>query len=109
MLKSGIGRWVALCVALAPFMAGCSHDRRTTEQKIDEHMQAARAAIEEEVFRIHKVETAIEPRFQEHFINANAIPHATDTFPELAKVLTLPDVAFNTGGSDGSGRRRRRG
>lgn len=49
MLKSGIGRWVALCVALAPFMAGCSHDRRTTEQKIDEHMQAARAAIEEHV------------------------------------------------------------
>ena len=43
------------------------------------------------VRRIHKVETAIEPRFQEHFVAANAIPHATAAFPELAKVVTLPD------------------
>ena len=58
--------------------------------------------------RIHKVETAIEPRFQEHFVAANAIPHATAPFVELGKVVSLPDVAFNTGGGDG-GRRRRRG
>ncbi|MFN0115319.1 MAG: ASKHA domain-containing protein [Paracoccaceae bacterium] len=73
---------------------------------------AARAAIEAEVGRIHKVETAIEPRFQEHFVAANAIPHATAPFPELAKVVTLPDVSFNTGGGGGGadgGRRRRRG
>ena len=71
---------------------------------------ASRAAIEEEVTRIHKVETAIEPRFQEHFVAANAIPHASDPFPELGRIVTLPDVAFNTaaGGGDG-GRRRRRG
>ncbi|MCV2864223.1 ASKHA domain-containing protein [Albidovulum sediminicola] len=72
----------------------------------------ARAAIEAEVKRIHKVETAIEPRFQEHFVAANAIPHATDGFPELSKVVSLPDVSFNTGGSGGGadgGRRRRRG
>ncbi len=69
---------------------------------------AARAAIEDEVKRIHKVETAIEPRFQEHFVAANAIPHATAPFPELAKIVTLPDVAFNTAGAEG-GRRRRRG
>jgi uncharacterized 2Fe-2S/4Fe-4S cluster protein (DUF4445 family) len=68
----------------------------------------ARTAIEAEVKRIHKVETAIEPRFQEHFVAANAIPHATAPFPELAKIMTLPDVAFNAGGGDG-GRRRRRG
>ncbi len=70
---------------------------------------AARAAIEAGVRRIHKVETAIEPRFQEHFVAANAIPHATAPFPELAKIVTLPDVAFNTGGGGDSGRRRRRG
>ncbi|MGB7268697.1 MAG: ASKHA domain-containing protein, partial [Albidovulum sp.] len=72
---------------------------------------AARAAIEAEVKRIHKVETAIEPRFQEHFVAASAIPHATAAFPELSKVLTLPDVSFNTSGSAGGegGRRRRRG
>lgn len=69
---------------------------------------AARAAIEAEVKRIHKVETAIEPRFQEHFVAANAIPHATAPFPELAKIVTLPVVSFNTGGGDGDGGRRRR-
>jgi uncharacterized 2Fe-2S/4Fe-4S cluster protein (DUF4445 family) len=70
---------------------------------------AARDGIEATVHHIHKVETAIEPRFQEHFVNANAIPHAVDPFPELHKVVTLPDVSFNTGGSGGGeGRRRRR-
>ncbi len=72
--------------------------------------KSARAAIEHTVQRIHKVETAIEPRFQEHFVNANAIPHATDPFPELGKIVSLPDVSFNTGGggsSDATRRRRR--
>lgn len=68
----------------------------------------ARAAIEATVRRIHKVETAIEPRFQEHFVNASALPHAVDTFPELSKVVTLPQVSFNTGGGE-TPRRRRRG
>ncbi|WP_375552578.1 ASKHA domain-containing protein [Rhodophyticola porphyridii] len=71
--------------------------------------RAARTQIEQTVGRIHKVETAVEPRFQEHFVAANAIPHATDPFPELAKVTTLPAVAFGaSGGSDGGRRRRRR-
>ena len=68
---------------------------------------AARARIEELVGRITKVETAIEPRFQEHFVAANAIPHAVDPFPELRKVAALPEVAFNAG-AEGGGRRRRR-
>lgn len=67
---------------------------------------AARAQIEETVGHIHKVETAIAPRFQEHFVNANALPHATDPFPELHKIVTLPEVSFNA--SAGEGRRRRR-
>ncbi|MCE2749427.1 MAG: ASKHA domain-containing protein [Rhodobacter sp.] len=70
--------------------------------------KSSRAAIEHTVHQIHKVETAIEPRFQEHFVNANAIPHATDPFPELGRVVSLPDVSFNTGGSGETGRRRRR-
>ena len=69
---------------------------------------SARARIEEEVKRIEKVETAIEPRFQEHFVAANAIPHATAPFAELAKVVTLPKPEFNTGPSGDAGRRRRR-
>jgi uncharacterized 2Fe-2S/4Fe-4S cluster protein (DUF4445 family) len=68
---------------------------------------AARDRIEAVVHEIHKVETAIEPRFQEHFVNANAIPHATDPFPNLNGIVTLPEVSFNTQGGDG-GRRRRR-
>ncbi len=71
---------------------------------------AARREIERVVGEITKVETAIEPRFQEHFVAANAIPHKTDPFPELRKIVTLPVVAFNTGGDGGAegGRRRRR-
>lgn len=70
----------------------------------------ARAEIEKLVRDITKIETAVEPKFQEHFVAANAIPHASDPFPELSQVLTLPDVNFNTGGGDGAegGRRRRR-
>ncbi|MBF9036360.1 DUF4445 domain-containing protein [Rhodobacterales bacterium HKCCE2091] len=73
--------------------------------------RAARTRIEETVRHIHKVETAIEPRFQEHFVAANAIPHASDPFPELSSVVTLPDVHFgaSSGGEDGGRRRRRRG
>jgi len=71
----------------------------------------ARADIEQMVSRIHKVETAIEPKFQEHFVAANAIPHKTDTFPELAKITSLPNPNFNagSGGGDEGRRRRRRG
>ena len=69
----------------------------------------ARADIERIVRQIVKVETAIEPKFQEHFVAANAIPHKTDAFPELSKVVELPAVAFNTGSDhSGGGRRRRR-
>jgi len=69
---------------------------------------AARAEIERLVRRITKVETAIEPRFQEHFVAANAIPHKTAPFPELAQVVPLPQVVFNTGGAEREGGRRRR-
>lgn len=72
----------------------------------------ARGEIEETVRRIHKVETAIEPRFQEHFVNASAIPNAVEPFPILSSIVTLPTETFNTGGGEGEGRggrRRRRG
>lgn len=69
----------------------------------------ARSEIERVVREITKVETAIEPKFQDHFVAANAIPHKTDPFPELSQVVTLPSPSFNAGGGEeGSGRRRRR-
>ena len=71
---------------------------------------AQRAVIERIVRQIEKIETAIEPRFQEHFVNASAIPNSDDPFATLKSVLPLPDVNFNTGGGDSAsgGRRRRR-
>jgi uncharacterized 2Fe-2S/4Fe-4S cluster protein (DUF4445 family) len=70
---------------------------------------AARVEIEKVVGEITKIETAIAPKFQEHFVAANAIPHKTDPFPELAKIIQLPNPSFNAGGrEDGEGGRRRR-
>ena len=68
---------------------------------------AARTEIEQTVRAIHKVETAIEPRFQEHFVAANALPHATAPFPNLRSVTRLPDVRFTSGGGDPNRVRRR--
>ena len=44
----------------------------------------SRGLIEALVRRIDKVETAIEPRFQHHFVEAMAIPHKTPV-PEPAQ------------------------
>ncbi len=69
----------------------------------------ARIEIEKTVHNIHKIETAIEPRFQEHFVNASNIPNAVEPFPILNSIVTLPAVNHNQGGGDdGGGRRRRR-
>lgn len=68
---------------------------------------AARAQIETNVRNITKVETAIAPKFQDHFVAANAIPHASDPFPNLLATLTLPDVTFGAQGGENRRRRRR--
>jgi uncharacterized 2Fe-2S/4Fe-4S cluster protein (DUF4445 family) len=68
----------------------------------------ARAEIEATVRKIVKVETAVEPRFQEHFVNASAIPNAVEPFPILESIVSLPKVSFNSGEERGGGRRRRR-
>ena len=67
----------------------------------------ARSLIEETVRAIHKVETAIEPRFQEHFVNASNIPNSVEPFPILRSIVDLPDATFNQGDSGDGGRRRR--
>ncbi len=66
----------------------------------------ARREIEALVRRIEKIETAIEPRFQEHFVAAMAIPHKTAPSPELAKTITLP--APKRSSTTGEARSRRR-
>ena len=68
----------------------------------------ARATIEDLVRRVEKIETAIEPRFQAHFIEAMAIPHKTAGYPELRKVVTLPAAKESAAQGATRGRRGRR-
>jgi uncharacterized 2Fe-2S/4Fe-4S cluster protein (DUF4445 family) len=68
--------------------------------------RAARVEIERVVREVEKVETAVEPRFQEHFVEALAIPHRTQPYPRLAEVVSLP--ARRADGGVGPARRRRR-
>jgi len=51
---------------------------------------ASRREIEATVRRVEKIETAVEPRFQAHFVEAMAIPHRTAPTTNLAKVVELP-------------------
>jgi uncharacterized 2Fe-2S/4Fe-4S cluster protein (DUF4445 family) len=66
--------------------------------------RAAREEIEDVVRRVEKIETATEPRFQEHFVGAMGIPHATDPFPRLGALVPLPKRAT----AEGPRRRRTR-
>lgn len=72
--------------------------------------QKARDEIEDVVKKIEKIETAVEPRFQEHFIEAMAFPHKTAAYPHLAAAVPLPEprIAEQPEDGDGEGRRRRR-
>ncbi|MGB0661184.1 MAG: ASKHA domain-containing protein [Mangrovicoccus sp.] len=69
--------------------------------------RASRSEIAELVTRITKVETAIAPKFQEHFVGANGLPHGTERFERLEASTPLPEPSFNAGG--GRQKRRRRG
>jgi uncharacterized 2Fe-2S/4Fe-4S cluster protein (DUF4445 family) len=70
----------------------------------------SREEIAAVVKRVEKVETAVEPMFQQHFVEAMAIPHKTAPYPHLRQAVTLPPPKDVTaaGGDDGGRRRRRR-
>jgi uncharacterized 2Fe-2S/4Fe-4S cluster protein (DUF4445 family) len=71
--------------------------------------KAARDEVESVVRRIEKIETAVEPLFQQHFVEAMAIPHKTADFKNLKRVVTLPPLkTVETLGDDGGARRTRR-
>ncbi|MBN9245477.1 MAG: DUF4445 domain-containing protein [Mesorhizobium sp.] len=70
-----------------------------------------RREIEREVSRIEKVETALEPDFQQLFINAMALPNKVDAFPKLAEQVKLPPRKADSeeaGASEATPRRRSR-
>jgi uncharacterized 2Fe-2S/4Fe-4S cluster protein (DUF4445 family) len=66
---------------------------------------ASRSEIENVVRRIEKIETAIEPNFQEYFVAAMALPNKIDPFPNLRKAIPLPAARPSV---DSGGRRRKR-
>jgi uncharacterized 2Fe-2S/4Fe-4S cluster protein (DUF4445 family) len=68
----------------------------------------SRTAIEEIVRRVEKIETAIEPRFQQHFVEAMAIPHKTAPYPNLRTAVTLPEPKDSAAQTATRGRRSRR-
>ncbi|HEX8859177.1 MAG TPA: ASKHA domain-containing protein [Actinomycetes bacterium] len=69
--------------------------------------RAARGEIEALVRRVEKVETAVEARFQEQFVDAMAIPHATDPYHRLARMVALPERGPMPARADRPRRRKR--
>ena len=70
---------------------------------------ASRTKIEELVRRVEKIETAIEPRFQEHFVQAMGIPHSTAEYVHLRKAVALPAPKAAPPRTNAASARRRRG
>ena len=50
----------------------------------------SRGTIESLVTNIEKIETAMEPKFQQYFVDAMAFPNKTDPFPNLFSVVEKP-------------------
>jgi uncharacterized 2Fe-2S/4Fe-4S cluster protein (DUF4445 family) len=70
-----------------------------------------RREIEREVARIEKIETALEPHFQQLFVHAMALPNKVDPFPKLSEQVRLPERRAgqdDAGAGDGAPRRRSR-
>lgn len=67
-----------------------------------------RREIETEVGRIEKIETALEPNFQQLFIDAMALPNKVDPFTKLAEQVKLPPRKMMSEDPSGDGAPRRR-
>jgi uncharacterized 2Fe-2S/4Fe-4S cluster protein (DUF4445 family) len=68
--------------------------------------KSSRRTIEELVRRVEKIETAIEPKFQAHFVEAMGIPHSTAAYPNLEKIVKLPEAKAPAPRAGSRGRRR---
>jgi uncharacterized 2Fe-2S/4Fe-4S cluster protein (DUF4445 family) len=66
----------------------------------------SRDVIETLVKNIEKIETALESKFQDYFVDAMAFPNKTDPFPNLFSVVTRPEAKIVA--DNGGGRKRRR-
>jgi uncharacterized 2Fe-2S/4Fe-4S cluster protein (DUF4445 family) len=76
-----------------------AHNAAGTGARIALLSRASRGQIEDRVGQVEKVETSIDENFQKHFVEAMAIPHSTDSYPMLARVIRLPEPASDKAGS----------
>ncbi|MEM7070934.1 MAG: ASKHA domain-containing protein [Pseudomonadota bacterium] len=67
----------------------------------------SRNDIVQTVRRIEKIETATKPRFQEHFVEAMAIPHKTAPFAKLRQETYLPPIEQKQQNTKAASKRRR--
>jgi uncharacterized 2Fe-2S/4Fe-4S cluster protein (DUF4445 family) len=67
----------------------------------------AREDIQTLVNQVEKVETAVEQKFQDHFVEAMGIPHKTAEFPKLGADVSLP-APSSSAANESNGRRSRR-
>ena len=67
----------------------------------------SREEIRQVVRNIEKVETAVEPSFQKHFVDAMFIPHKTAKYKHLAAVVDLPEPSVDEPANPSDRRRRR--
>ncbi len=70
--------------------------------------RAARAEIEGVVRSIEKIETAVEAKFQDYFVDAMAMPNKRDPFTTLFSVVPRPPKKERTVDDAKTRRRRRR-
>jgi uncharacterized 2Fe-2S/4Fe-4S cluster protein (DUF4445 family) len=68
----------------------------------------SRETIENLVNNIEKIETAMETKFQDYFVDAMAFPNKTDPFPNLFNVVTKPAPKIVTEAAAAGRKRRRR-
>ena len=67
----------------------------------------SRNVIESLVKNIEKIETALEPKFQDYFVDAMAFPNKKDPFPNLFSVVDKPQEKVGQDSAGGRKRRRR--
>jgi uncharacterized 2Fe-2S/4Fe-4S cluster protein (DUF4445 family) len=67
----------------------------------------SRGVIETLVKNIEKIETAMEPKFQDYFVDAMAFPNKNDAFPNLFSVVDKPLEKVVKDSAGGRKRRRR--
>jgi uncharacterized 2Fe-2S/4Fe-4S cluster protein (DUF4445 family) len=70
--------------------------------------KARRAEAAQAARRVEYVETAVDPHFQDEFVNAMALPHKTDAFPHLQELGVLPAPLADSAEDERARRRRER-